>query len=630
MNIARQFNVFGRKANIPTSYAWRGYMLGQLGGLTRENYDTIARYSGDISEATRLAVQTSVEASVGVVDRAFMDEILDAEYAPEITETTERVTGYYVNQALEKQNLVNTVMLNSTRRYYEQTVGATSDALDQSLDAAQQALNAAAGGVIHGTTDFYSALRDCVRDMADHGLTGFYDKAGREWSAQAYVTMDMRTTAANAAREAAMERNREYGNELIAVSSHPGARPLCEPYQGGVYSTDGSTGETTDVHGASISYYPLELTSYGEAAGLFGINCGHYPSPFIPGLSVVRKLDISHEENERLYKESQHQRYMERRVRAAKIEADALKAAGDAEGAKAARAKARERNAELKAWCKERERAYYPERVRVTRGEKATPSGNGYKLNSDSTTTPTTTPTTASPVPVNLSNSSGNELHNPPQSGIIDSENDTMLYRLDGSDYGAYQGPRQAWIQAMSSEDIVKHYMRNDLYDEDNDAIDPSFTSLPIGTQREIIEGFEWVRRICNTSAFPRKVQLGSVKRGASGGYDRETQAITLSRSIKKKEGFRTGAHEFVHHMDNVMGIIAPRIYAEAEKQLLESGEYSKTDLFYMRLKLAGAQMDDPREILAYSVEAYAISTSNPLAIRITELFVERCDNDDE
>ena len=60
-------------------------------------------------------------------------------------------------------------------------------------------------------------------------------------------------------------------------------------------------------------------------------------------MSVVRKLDISHEENERLYKESQQQRYMERKIRAQKTKADALAAAGDAAGARAARARAWER-----------------------------------------------------------------------------------------------------------------------------------------------------------------------------------------------------------------------------------------------------------------------------------------------
>ena len=166
-----------------------------------------------------------------------------------------------------------------------------------------------------------------------------------------------------------------------------------------MYSTDGSYGTTTELNGSGVDYYPLEDTSYGEPAGLFGINCGRRrglqifdlkatvfalrkldrpdssgrstsPSPFLPGLSPLRRRDISQEENDRLYKESQQQRYMERKVRAEKTKADALEAAGDKQGAKEARKKASAWNKELKAWCSEKGRAYYPERTRVVRAEK--------------------------------------------------------------------------------------------------------------------------------------------------------------------------------------------------------------------------------------------------------------------
>ena len=122
-----------------------------------------------------------------------------------------------------------------------------------------------------------------------------------------------------------------------------------------------------DGNGNKLDYTPLSNTTYGQPAGLFGINCGHFPSPFLPGLSPLRKLDISQEENDRLYKESQQQRYMERKVKAAKREAAMLEEAGDMEGAKAARKVARERNSELKDWCEDKGRSYYPDKVQIIR-----------------------------------------------------------------------------------------------------------------------------------------------------------------------------------------------------------------------------------------------------------------------
>lgn len=370
VNIAKRFKgIRTPKSRTPWGTAWRAYMLARVGGLTDENMRIIAGYTGDISEATREAVKTSVLNAIGVVDPELQKSVTAPDYVPSPEEVAEQITDMYMNQALNRQNLVNTVMLNSSLDWYRKTVNESSEAYEKDLAAAQGTLNAQTGAVIHGAKTFGEALRDSISEMAEHGLTGFHDRAGREWSAQAYVTMDMRTTTANAAREAVYRRNEDYGNNLISVSSHAGARPLCFPYQGGVYSTDGSYGTTTELNGSGVDYYPLEDTSYGEPAGLFGINCGHFPSPFLPGLSPLRRLDISQEENDRLYKESQQQRYMERKVRAEKTKADALEAAGDKQGAKAARAKAREKNAELKAWCDEKGRAYYPERTRVVRAE---------------------------------------------------------------------------------------------------------------------------------------------------------------------------------------------------------------------------------------------------------------------
>jgi hypothetical protein len=61
---------------------------------------------------------------------------------------------------------------------------------------------------------------------------------------------------------------------------------------------------------------------------------------------------------------------MERKVRKAKTNADVYEAAGDAEGAKAERKKARAMNAELKAYCVENKLDYKPDRVSIVRPKK--------------------------------------------------------------------------------------------------------------------------------------------------------------------------------------------------------------------------------------------------------------------
>jgi hypothetical protein len=367
LNLARRFRGGVRlpRGAAPGSDAWRSYMLAQIGGLTEENIRSIAERSGDASEMTRLAVQASILRGIEAVEPELAKKAAQSGYVPEASETARRVMETYASQAINRQNLVNTVMLNSSLRAYRDAVEDTA-AYEAKLAEAQKALNRETGQAIMGSKSGREAIRHAVLRMAEAGLTGFTDARGRSWSPEAYVAMDVKTTAANAARQAAMDRNEAHGNNLISVSSHPGARPLCAPWQGRIYSTDGTSGTVEDLNGATHEYIPLSATSYGEPAGLFGINCGHFPSPFIPGLSLMRyRPTEDRAENDRLYRESQEQRYMERKIRKAKTEADALAAAGDAEGAKELRRKARVMNAELQDWCADHKRTYLPERTRV-------------------------------------------------------------------------------------------------------------------------------------------------------------------------------------------------------------------------------------------------------------------------
>ena len=357
---------------------YESFMLSQVGALRDDCIQTIAEYAGDISQASTATIEQSVTDAIGVIEPEFTGTT-----PVPVSDTVRRVTGLYESQAINRQNLVNTVMLNSTLAHYRESIRDVTKLMRQ-LQTTQEALNTDTGRLIQGETTLRQAIASTLGKVAESGLAGFVDRAGREWDAEAYVRMDMKTTTANTAREAVFERNADYGNNLIMVSSHPGARPGCEPWQGRIYSTDGSSGTVEDLHGKTYEYIPLGDTSYGEPAGLFGINCGHYPSPFFAGQSVMRWPQYDHEETVRLYRESQEQRYMERKIRKEKTKADALEAAGDLQGAKAARKRAREKNAELKAWCDEKGRAYYPERTRVVKPEKTLTIGSTRdKINSE-------------------------------------------------------------------------------------------------------------------------------------------------------------------------------------------------------------------------------------------------------
>ncbi|MCD7730274.1 MAG: phage minor capsid protein [Oscillospiraceae bacterium] len=86
------------------------------------------------------------------------------------------------------------------------------------------------------------------------------------------------------------------------------------------------------MDGNVIAYGALSETSYGEPAGLFGINCGHNCYPFIPGISTRSYFPYSPKENDEKYRQVQKQRRMERDIRKTKQECMMLNETGDKEG----------------------------------------------------------------------------------------------------------------------------------------------------------------------------------------------------------------------------------------------------------------------------------------------------------
>lgn len=80
------------------------------------------------------------------------------------------------------------------------------------------------------------------------------------------------------------------------------------------------------------------------------VNCGHIRYPFIEGISKQTYKPRDPEVNDRIYENSQQQRYLERRIRYAKREEAMLKEIGDTEGVDIAHRKVLDRQANQRAF----------------------------------------------------------------------------------------------------------------------------------------------------------------------------------------------------------------------------------------------------------------------------------------
>lgn len=373
INLAHYFPYYKNIDELPrSSFTYQAAMLAQMGKVNQQTVDIIRRGLGDADGALKNVLEQAIIDSVrksekGLV-KAVKKGILSPPTKPIVSANQMRAFQLYYQQAANKLNLVNTVMLESTRQAYQ---GAVSDmvsemSLMESMNRLQIGMDTAAGETVTGVSAMNQAVKHATDRMKEAGITGFIDHGGHRWSAEAYAAMDIRTTVANTARAAVWETNESFGNDLYSVSWHNGARPLCYDWQNRVISATDNARTVVDLDGNEIHVWAQSETSYGEPAGLFGVNCKHYPTPFIPGVSLIRGEPQNPEDNARTYAESQQQRGLERKIREEKRDYMMLKAQNAPEELlDAQRLKIKSTDAQIEEFCAETGRARHKDREAV-------------------------------------------------------------------------------------------------------------------------------------------------------------------------------------------------------------------------------------------------------------------------
>lgn len=307
----------GKHLTSPTwthTGAWEVQKLAELGQLNEENAKIINKWIKTLPKEVRDTMEATRREALENLEKQMEKAVASGKLPPPVTDSTVQLLQDYEAQAADKLNLVNTTMLQSSENQYVRGVQLTQELMNKS----QGLLNDAAGNVVTGVETRNTALRRVIGVLADEGVTGFVDRAGRTWSPEAYVNMDVRTTVHNVAIQATKTRMEDYGVEVFQYSSHAAARPLCYPIQGQFFSWDGSEGEIELGNGRRVHYEPFSsVEGYNTPAGPFGINCGHFPIPVIPGVSIPHGDDNiqSPGENKKAYAESQEQRRLEREIR---------------------------------------------------------------------------------------------------------------------------------------------------------------------------------------------------------------------------------------------------------------------------------------------------------------------------
>lgn len=284
-------------------------------------------------------VRDTLQKSDNELDNIF-DYMIDSGYArnEEIYQLTgEKFIPYKENDSL--QQFVKAVKAQTKNDYKNitQSLGFAVKGNDGKLGFKpvakfyQQTLDKATAGIISGTFDYNTIIKQAVNDMTNSGLRTVDYENGRSNRIEVAVRRAILTGVNQITAQINNEVAEQLGTEYFEVSYHRGARPTHQVWQGRVYSKQ-----------------DLEIVcGLGTVTGLCGANCRHSYAPFVIGVSQRTYTDdelerMNDEENTpkeyngkqyTLYEATQRQRKLETLMRKQREDIKLLEAgkAGDNE-----------------------------------------------------------------------------------------------------------------------------------------------------------------------------------------------------------------------------------------------------------------------------------------------------------
>lgn len=247
----------------------------------------------DIAKATKLQEQEILEAmeDAGVKALSYDDKI-------------------YQSVGLSPVPLTQSPeLIRLMQRNYEATLGEWSNftrtMAKQTQSLFLSELDRAYNLVSTGALSYTQAVSEVIDNVASEGVVVEYE-SGRTDTLETATLRAVRTGISQAAAQIQIARMDEMGIDLVVTSSHLGARPSHQVWQGQIFSRTGTK-------------YPdfVTETGYGTVTGLCGVNCRHSFSPYFEGMDNPFEQYDS-EENLQQYKNEQRQRLLERRIRQTK------------------------------------------------------------------------------------------------------------------------------------------------------------------------------------------------------------------------------------------------------------------------------------------------------------------------
>ena len=339
----RQEQEEGGKDGVPENWeAWQSAKLRDVRRFRRENEKILGEYTPSIEEET--------------------EKVLREQYAEGGADS------FFGSSDPKLKSLIHE-MQNNEARVTQGCLRYMSDVYRKTILRTATAMNA-------GGMSLHKAVDEATEDFLAQGINCIRYSNGRLVNIATYAEMALRTCNTRAMLMGEAKQRERMGIDTVLVSQYGACSDTCLPWQGRVYIDDvfqHYNGPRTGSFGISRNGRQYMLLSVAIKAGLFHPNCRHTITTWIEGVSTMPKpMDIK--EIEHVNKLEKTQRALERKVRKAKRQAEGLT---DPEAQKAAKAKVREAQAELREFVKKNgdvlRRDPWRERTDLAKSKKTIP-----------------------------------------------------------------------------------------------------------------------------------------------------------------------------------------------------------------------------------------------------------------
>lgn len=291
---------------------WAEAKLSAVGGLRRAAQLAVAALTFDVFGLVRAALAAAYRAGWGDELAALADRWAPASrIGARAREALAVVPGTRAVDALADS------LVGDLRAAHERITRSV-------IDGYRAVVAAAVARTVTGVATRREAAQAAWSGLVARGLVRFTDRSGREWALSSYVEMATRTVTARAATQGHLDALRRIDVTLVGVTDHPQECKLCRPWEGKILAVTGSAGRLTlphEITGAPVVVDVADTLARARAAGLHHPNCRHDLIAYMPGVTRLAAGQPDPEGDAA----RQRQRYLERRIRAAKLrEAAAL------------------------------------------------------------------------------------------------------------------------------------------------------------------------------------------------------------------------------------------------------------------------------------------------------------------